>query len=216
MTLLYTFLILGIIMIGVGTIAYFRERRRLSNMVLVLAGVGLSALSGLLLLDDSNVLGRWPFFIVTVIVFAVSLGYPVLAICLISNGLTMWKREARTLGNLLSLLIGVGMIVAPWLLFQIGGWIDGTGPLYTVWVSLLVFLMGVAGYFGFCFLAFLLASVAYGKMPHKGDAKYVIILGSGLIGDKVPPLLAARLDKAIEVANRQHEPPVLIPSGGQG
>ncbi|MFC0582512.1 YdcF family protein [Micrococcoides hystricis] len=216
MPLLYTFLILGIALIGVGIFAYVRERRRLSNTVLILAGLGLTLFSGLLMLASSEVLGRWPFFIVVTLGVLVALGYPVLAGFLISNGLTMWKREARTLGNLLSLLIGVGMVVAPVVLVQIGNWVGQTGTLYTLWVSALVFLIGIAGYFGFCFLAFLVASVAYGRMPRKGDAKYVIILGSGLIGDKVPPLLAARLDKAIEVANRQDHPPVLIPSGGQG
>ncbi len=216
MTLLYTFLSLGLILIAVGAVGHVRERRRLSNAVLMLAGMGLSTLSGLLLLDSSEVFGRWPFFIVVAIAFLVSLGYPVLAIFLISNGLTMWKREARTLGNLLSLLIGVGMLAAPVLLFQIGNWVGESGALHTVWVAGLVFLMGVAGYFGFCFLAFSLSSLAYGRIPQKGDAKYVIILGSGLIGDKIPPLLASRLDKAIEVAHRQQEPPVFIPSGGQG
>lgn len=44
----------------------------------------------------------------------------------------------------------------------------------------------------------------------------MIILGSGLHGDQVPPLLAARIDKAIEVANAQNPPAVLVPSGGKG
>src|SRR5699024_11577843 len=31
---------------------------------------------------------------------------------------------------------------------------------------------------------------------------YIIVLGSGLIGDKVPPLLASRIDKGIELFER--------------
>ena len=84
--------------------------------------------------------------------------------------------------------------------------------LRTTWLLLhAILILG-----GFTFLAFLAASLAYGRIPLKFDAQYVIILGSGLIGDKVPPLLASRLDKAISLAQEQDPPPKLIPSGGQG
>ena len=63
---------------------------------------------------------------------------------------------------------------------------------------------------GFTFLAFLAASLAYGRIPLKFDAQYVIILVSGLTGDKVPPLLASRLDKAISLAQEQDPPPEQI------
>ena len=45
------------------------------------------------------------------------------------------------------------------------------------------------------------------------------MLGSGLINDKVPPLLASRIQKAMDFYNRQAvvtTPPTIIFSGGQG
>ncbi|WP_152655739.1 YdcF family protein [Oceanobacillus sp. CFH 90083] len=53
----------------------------------------------------------------------------------------------------------------------------------------------------------------------KRDQDFIIVLGSGLIKDRVPPLLASRIDKAIEFYHRQKmvtTPPKIIFSGGQG
>jgi uncharacterized SAM-binding protein YcdF (DUF218 family) len=48
----------------------------------------------------------------------------------------------------------------------------------------------------------------------------LIVLGSGLIGDRVPPLLASRINKGIEFYHRLQaevtSPPIFIFSGGQG
>lgn len=47
------------------------------------------------------------------------------------------------------------------------------------------------------------------------DADYIVVLGSGIAGDKVTPLLAARIEKGIELL--QYNPnAALIMSGGQG
>ncbi len=48
---------------------------------------------------------------------------------------------------------------------------------------------------------------------------FIIVLGSGLINDKVPPLLASRIQKAIDFYHKQAAvttPPTIIFSGGQG
>lgn len=48
---------------------------------------------------------------------------------------------------------------------------------------------------------------------------YIIVLGSGLIGERVPPLLASRIDKGIELFHTFHGPDhsvKLIFTGGQG
>lgn len=54
--------------------------------------------------------------------------------------------------------------------------------------------------------------------PRKKDYDFIIIHGSGLInGEKVPPLLAARIEKAIEAYRvLKKEDVKLIASGGQG
>lgn len=52
-------------------------------------------------------------------------------------------------------------------------------------------------------------------LKKRRGADYIIILGAGVIGTRVTPLLAARIDKGIELL---HDNPnaVLIMSGGQG
>lgn len=56
-------------------------------------------------------------------------------------------------------------------------------------------------------------------LPINKNLNYIIILGSGLIGDKVPPLLKSRLDKGSEIYKKQLEQGNLVKiivSGGQG
>ncbi|MGL5693676.1 MAG: YdcF family protein, partial [Peptostreptococcaceae bacterium] len=77
----------------------------------------------------------------------------------------------------------------------------------------------IASYLGFLFLIYLSYSYIYQKLPVKKDLDYIIVLGSGLIKDRVPPLLKSRLDKGIEIYNQQIKkgnPCKIIVSGGQG
>ena len=52
-------------------------------------------------------------------------------------------------------------------------------------------------------------------LKKKRNADYIVVLGAGIIGDKVTPLLAARIEKGIELL-RYNPNAVLIMSGGQG
>ena len=52
--------------------------------------------------------------------------------------------------------------------------------------------------------------------PVRKEPDAIIILGSGLIGDKVPPLLAQRLEKGKFIYEQFEGRPKLIVSGGQG
>ena len=52
-------------------------------------------------------------------------------------------------------------------------------------------------------------------LKKKRNADYIVVLGAGIIGDKVTPLLAARIEKGIELL-RYNPNTVLIMSGGQG
>ena len=53
-------------------------------------------------------------------------------------------------------------------------------------------------------------------MPVRKEPDAIIVLGSGLIGDKVPPLLAQRLTKAKTIYEQFEGRSKLIVSGGQG
>jgi len=66
---------------------------------------------------------------------------------------------------------------------------------------------------------FLTAYFLYQFNRPRRNQDFIIVLGSGLINDKVPPLLASRINKAIDFYWKQaavNTPPTIIFSGGQG
>jgi len=137
----------------------------------------------------------------------------VLAGFLLANGLTMLRREGRSLTALLSPLAGVAVLAVPVaavLLLRDGG---GGGR---VLAGVLVF---VASYLGVVFVAFLLYSLVYGRTSFDTRPEAVVVLGSKIIDGRVPPLLRSRLDTALQVYRSTAatgRAPLLIPSGGQG
>ncbi|MEU6129971.1 YdcF family protein [Saccharopolyspora sp. NPDC047091] len=136
-----------------------------------------------------------------------------LAVFLVLNGITMLRREGRRFANVLSLAAGIGIIA-----FVVLRGVAGT----TGWTPLEVALDAagrVIGYVSVLFACFLLYSLVYAAFPHRRETDFIVVLGSGLIGSRVPPLLASRLDKGLAVFEEQRakgRDPVLVTSGGQG
>lgn len=137
----------------------------------------------------------------------------VLPFVLVGNGALMVRRESRSLGNLLSLVAGLGMLALPVVgLLLVRNATRFTGTL------LVVLLVGQA-LIGFLFLVFLAHTILYARVTRRTPATAVIVLGAGLVGGKVPPLLAARLRLAVAIAvdrGTAGSPVLLVPSGGQG
>jgi uncharacterized SAM-binding protein YcdF (DUF218 family) len=181
-----------------------REPRRLGNAV----WLGIAALlTGLWLLRQASHLGWLTPVLQGLLGGAVVLLALVLPAALLANGVRMWRREGRSPGNLLSLALGAGLIVLE-VLFVV--------PLGR-WGSALVAVAAVlACYFGFLFLSLLGYSLVYSRIGRRGGFDAIIVLGCGLAGAAVPPLLASRLDRAIRLAGRESEPPLLVVSGGKG
>lgn len=134
---------------------------------------------------------------------------------LLFNGVQMLKKEGRSLGNLLSLAAGLGIPAAGLLLLV----------AINVQVRPLSIVSGITFvvlcYFGFLFTCYVGYGYLYGRLDVRKPLDYIVVLGSGLIGgNRVPPLLASRLDRGRAVWQRQAEThgkaPVLITSGGQG
>lgn len=211
---------MGLVLLAVGIIGFVRERRRISNVIFLLFGAGMTLIGIILETDDGTGVSRWVLVLGVIMVAAPLIGYPLFTIFLLVNGVTMVRKEQRSLGNLLSLLLGITFLTLPFALpivmsgltrFAEEGYIS---PNFAD--DFLIYTFGVALYIGFCFFAYMLASFLYRKVPGGLSADYVVVLGSGLIGTRVPPLLASRLDKGIEIANVQNPPATIIPSGGQG
>lgn len=71
---------------------------------------------------------------------------------------------------------------------------------------------------GLSFVLILFSSflAVYGSIDTvQGDEKFIVVLGSGIRGEEVPPNLANRLDKAVEFSTANPDS-VIIVSGGQG
>ncbi|WP_141664385.1 MULTISPECIES: YdcF family protein [Romboutsia] len=69
--------------------------------------------------------------------------------------------------------------------------------MFTYMVIISIIVMSV--YLGFMFISYLIYSYIYQVIPVRNNINYIIVLGSGLIGDRVPPLLKSRLDKGIDI-----------------
>lgn len=161
--------------------------------------------------------------VLVVMMITILVALLIVPIFLICNGVVMIKREGRSLANLLSLFFGIiialGEIatLAAVLIPVFGGkdWIFETSLRRINRIS--VFFSVTVIYISMCFLVFMIYCVFLQIIPRKRDFDYVIIHGAGLLdGDRVSKLLADRLDKAIEVYQKDPTPPIMIPSGGKG
>ncbi len=138
-----------------------------------------------------------------------------LALFMIVAGITLVRREGFRLTRLLSMVLGLMVLgYLGWLAAGIAGE-NVAQVVWAIWAGLPL------SYFGFGFAAFVIYGAFYPAwMVRFGPpAEAVIVLGSGLIGGAVPPLLADRLRAgrrvyAHAVASGRH--PLLITSGGQG
>src|SRR6478752_920820 len=79
----------------------------------------------------------------------------------------------------------------------------------------------LSGYISFLLVSYVIYAFVYSRITGLRRADFVVVLGAGLNdGDRVPPLLASRLERARRVyqtlAGRRGTSPVLIVSGGQG
>lgn len=196
---------------------YFRDKARLRNgwlfnlfLVSVFAYLGILSLSSISLITIGIlvVLG-----ILAILVLA--FGIYALIIFLLWNSYLVFKRESHSLANLLTLILALGVIIAT-VIRRFGPQLvpNWSLPLLMIPTLILFYLFVV-------FWNFLSISFIYQLNDPKPDQDYVIVLGAGLIqGERVSPLLAKRIDRAIAFYHKQSRktlsPPQLLISGGQG
>jgi uncharacterized SAM-binding protein YcdF (DUF218 family) len=173
-----------------------RDPRSFSNAVLLGSGLALGALGAAHRLAEAT-------------------GPVLVASYLVLNGITMVRREGLRPVNLLSLLAGLGI-------FGLIGLMIATflarSPDLTVSFVIIALL---SGYISFLLVSYVIYAFVYSRITGLRRADFVVVLGAGLNdGDRVPPLLASRLERARRVhrtlAARRKTSPVLIVSGGQG
>lgn len=151
---------------------------------------------------------------ILLVLFMATFGLFTLMVGLFLNARILMKREGRRFSNALTLLLGIAvllMIVFPMI-----------APARYFSANFQVLFAGgslIGLYFFINLSNFLTANLLYQFNRPKRSQDFIIVLGSGLINDKVPPLLASRINKAIDFYWKQaavNEPPTIIFSGGQG
>ncbi len=205
------FLIPAVVLFAVFAVSFAYDRRLVRNGIYLF--LACLFLVGGLLLWLATYSEAAAAFTLIVLVLMIPLTTLVLAVFLIINGVTMLRREGKRLANLLSLAAGAGIVAFVVLRVVANG---------TRWLPLEVAMDAagkVIGYVSVLFVCFLLYSLVYGVMPHRRQVDFIVMLGSGLLGSRVPPLLASRLDKGLAAFHKEREKgrdPMLVTSGGQG
>jgi uncharacterized SAM-binding protein YcdF (DUF218 family) len=188
-----------------------RDRRSFANAVLLGLALALLALGAAERLARAHdAVSRLVLLAVFVLVAVAPL---LVAVFLVVNGVTMLRRESVRPANLLSLLVGVGILAV--IGFRLATPLTSSGELaLSATIVMLLF-----GYVSFQCVSFVLYAFLYGRLRVLRNADFVVVLGSGLLyGGRVPPLLASRLDRgqAVFRALAARGDPVLIVSGGKG
>ena len=141
-----------------------------------------------------------------------ALVFPVIFIVtLFIEGIKLIRHEGLKPANLLTMLFSV------LLYFYLAVWPVIGGLEKGRFGTKLYVLISLSAVYVLALMAVYLLSAALNLFHWKKrrGADYIIVLGAGVIGTRVTPLLAARIDKGIELL---HDNPnaVLIMSGGQG
>ena len=188
------------------------ERRSVFvGWLLIATGGLLGASLGLTAIASGNqillVLASLIIFIPAILLIFTPLGLTGL---FLYSGVRLIIREGFSLTNSLALAAGVALIVGP---YFIHGPAENV-PLGGVWGTIYFYLSLVLTYFTVYAVGFTVAAVL-NLVNFRQRADYVVVLGSGLIGDQVTPLLAGRINRGIEIY-RKNPGSKLIMSGGQG
>lgn len=202
-------LVIGGVLLAVFAWRFHREPRRLSNGLFLLLGAA-AMLFGLL--------GDLAPTLLVIVVAASPLLVLGLAVLLIVNGVTVLRRERLRLGNALSLLTGIA-IIGVIVIAAVGFLIAYRAPDRTFLAPALLSLLGVAGYIGFVFTLVAVYAVVYSRFTPRPGHTAIVVLGASVPRGTVPPLLASRLDKAVQLYRRElaaGHTPYVVASGGQG
>ncbi|OPJ62775.1 YdcF family protein [Clostridium oryzae] len=159
----------------------------------------------------------WILLVTMLLIF---LAFVAFIVYMIHNGMVMMRREKRRLSNMLSLLMGAG-IIGMIVLIIVCAVISTVYPQVSFIITGLTTCFMITMFVLFLMFNFLISAVVYRYLPTRYNKDFIIILGAGLLrGDQVSPLLASRLDKGLDFYNRQVKKKgkraKIIVSGGQG
>ncbi|ANZ98441.1 MULTISPECIES: YdcF family protein [Brochothrix] len=206
---MFAFLITGLGFVSLFFIFNAIDNRRVSNSILLTIGlfILLFGLVSIWALDDLNTKIIYYGFI-GARVFVILIG-----VALILNGLVVIKKEGRTLPNILSLAFGLVLIIFISITFTER--FLAAPSIQRIYAAFIL----IVGYYIFIFFNCFISAMIYQLNRPRLNQDFIIVLGCGLNGDKVTPLLASRLNTAKRFYLKQKHrttPPLIIVSGGQG
>ncbi|MFJ7732779.1 YdcF family protein [Lysinibacillus sp. NPDC097231] len=193
---------------------YLTEKRRFFNVV-ILGFLGLCILITiishypLLLPNEQGIMSQMGIIVTLG-------GFPsimfILSIVTFFNSKVLLEKEGRKAHNLLLAVFGLSFfIMMIWYVFVIFANIE-----HEIWHILFFYAFLIFGYTMFLYTSVMAYATLYHFTPIFYEPNYIIALGSGLIGNRVPPLLASRLDEAVKQYKKYGDRPYIIVSGGQG
>ena len=199
-------------------ISYILDKRRVLNGKLFTASMYCFIMHCILLLQDNpnDFISQIGFILLSILFALIPILYFSVGIALIINSFMMFKYEGKRYINFLSMLVGLFLfiifilIIAAPLLIKMPSWL------------VLAYQGGLLliGYYTFIFVSFMISSLLFNMNRPRLNQDFIIILGSGLVNDKVTPLLKARIETGYNFYIRQKRKTdnicTFIVSGGQG
>lgn len=204
--ILYATLLAPAVVPGVLFIySFIKEPRQFRNALFLFATLAWSSI--LLVLRLNN-------FILGMILVTFVLLTPFLTIgFLLINTIVVVKNNGFSLTSMLPFLMA-GFLILLLASPSIVNYFDPDTRHVVVFSLGLFTLEGL--WFSFTFVALLFYSWIYRILPRRRQYDYIIIHGAGLDGPRPTPLLAGRIDKALELWSKQHQHGKFVVSGGQG
>ena len=185
--------------------SFIKEPRQFRNALFLFATLAWSSI--LLVLRLNN-------FILGMILVTFVLLTPFLTIgFLLINTIVVVKNNGFSLTSMLPFLMA-GFLILLLASPSIVNYFDPDTRHVVVFSLGLFTLEGL--WFSFTFVALLFYSWIYRILPRRRQYDYIIIHGAGLDGPRPTPLLAGRIDKALELWSKQHQHGKFVVSGGQG
>ncbi|MEC0493286.1 YdcF family protein [Bacillus glycinifermentans] len=208
-------ILISCVFLFTGAVILLKERRSfLGGMIFTFGGLSLSITLVLLGMEKISELSDSVSLVVLLIVYGF---FPLLffGICgyFIYNTRMMNTKEGRSATAKLSALLGINLTISvPAFIYLV---VMG-GNKIPYWLgAILIFILLCDLLFSFFFVCYLFYSWMYQMIPFTKKIDYIIVLGSGIRSEDVPPLLRSRLDKAIEYYHKNPEAKIVV-SGGQG
>ncbi|WP_024407146.1 YdcF family protein [Streptococcus suis] len=207
------FLWLFLAAISLFALIYFWERRSIFISLFAL-NILVWALAWIIstgILENNEILRLLAIAVAMVLFLALLSGPFVLLFTLYLNGFQILKREGVRFHNFLSMGLAVALtfylFIAPFVVQSLSG--------ISFFNMLFVYVGFLVSYAIIISMLYTTSSFVNLVNLFPGKLDYVVVLGAGLIGDKVTPLLASRIEKGIAIY-KKHPGSKLIMSGGQG